>query len=236
MATEKVEVMIEGGKATAAPPLGPALGPLKVNIGDVVNSINEKTKNFSGMQVPVTVNVDTETKEYEITIGTPPASALVKSEAGLKKGSSNPSADHVADLKIEQVIKIAKMKEDALLGKTLKQKVKEICGTCNSMGVKVEGKHAVEATKEINSGKFDKKIQQEKTEITAEEEKELEEEKKQMEQEMQERRDEFIAEAKQIIGQLKGKSNKFIRGKLQEAEIPLEIIDELVPEEETPSQ
>ncbi len=232
MATEKVEVMIQGGKATAAPPLGPALGPLKVNIGEVVNSINEKTKSFAGMQVPVTVSVDTDTKEFTISIGTPPASALVKSEAGIKKGSGNPKDEHIADLKIEQIIKIAKMKEDALLGKDLKQKVKEICGTCQSIGVLVEGKHAIETIKDINSGKFDKEIKAEKTEITAAEQKELEEERKHLEEEMKERHDEFVENAKQIIGQLKGKSNKDIRKRLQEDEFPMTIIDELVPEEE----
>ncbi len=232
MATEKVDVMIEGGKATAAPPLGPALGPLKVNIGEVVNSINEKTKDFAGMQVPVTVSVDTDTKEFSITIGTPPASALIKQEAGVKKGSSNPKAEHIADLKIEQIIKIAKMKEDALIGKDLKQKVKEICGSCQSIGVFVEGKHASESIKDINNGKYDKKISSGKTEITAEEQKELDEERKHLEEEMQERRDEFIAAAKQTIGELKGKPAKDVRKRLQEQEIPMPIIDELVPEED----
>ena len=67
MAKESVSVQIEGGKATAAPPLGPALGPLKVNIGQIVSDINNKTQDLAGMQVPVTVIVDSETKEYEIT-------------------------------------------------------------------------------------------------------------------------------------------------------------------------
>src|SRR3989338_4925455 len=135
IAKEKVEALVEGGKATAAPPLGPALGPVGVNIGKVVADINKKTESFKGMQVPVKVTVDTSTKEYEITIGTPPASALIKKEAGIEKGSGNPLQDKVADVKIEQIIKVAKMKSDNLLGKTLKEKVKEIIGTCNSMGV-----------------------------------------------------------------------------------------------------
>ena len=231
MATEKVEVMISGGKATAAPPLGPALGPLKVNIGQVVAAINEKTKSFAGMQVPVTVAVDTDTKEFTISIGTPPASALIKKEAGVQKGSGNPRAEHVADLKIEQIIKIAKMKEDALLGKDLKQKVKEICGTCQSIGIMVEGKHASESIADINSGKYDKEIKSEKTEITAEEMKELAEERKHLEEEMKERRDEFIVKAKEIMAKMSKKENREIRKALQEAEIPQPIIDELAPEE-----
>jgi len=180
MATETVEVLIEGGKATAAPPLGPAMGPLGVNIGEIVENINKKTSAFKGMQVPVKVIVNTDTKEYEIEIGTPPASSLIKKEAGVEKGAANPKIDKVADLKIEQIIKIAKMKETSLLGKTLKEKVKEIIGTCNSMGILVEGVPAFEAIVLVNEGKFDKEIKEEKTELSAEELKELEEGKKKL--------------------------------------------------------
>ena len=232
MAKETVDVMVSGGKATAAPPLGPALGPLKVNIGDVVNKINEKTKDFAGMQVPVKVMVDTDTKDFSIEIGTPPASALIKQEAGVKKGSGNPRTEHVADLVIEQIIKIAKMKEDALLGKDLKQKVKEIVGTCQSLGIKVEGNHAPEAIKEINAGKYDQKIKDEKTEISAAEQKELDEERQHLQEEMKERHDEFVVKAKEIIAQNKGKENKDIRKALQEAGIDQHVIDELAPEEQ----
>ena len=142
MATETVEALIEGGKASAAPPLGPALGPLGLNIGQVIADINKKTEAFKGMQVPIKIIADKTTKTWEITVGTPPASALIKKEAGVEKGSGKPQVDHVADLKIEQIIKISKMKEDNLAGKTPKDRVKEIIGTCNSMGIMVEGKHA----------------------------------------------------------------------------------------------
>src|SRR3989339_217982 len=101
MAKETVEVMVEGGKATAAPPLGPALGPTGLNIGLVVSTINQKTASFKGMQVPVTVTFDRVKKTFEIEIGTPPASALLKSEAGIEKGAANPKADKVADVLIE---------------------------------------------------------------------------------------------------------------------------------------
>jgi len=119
MAKQTVECLIEGGKATAAPPLGPALGPLGVNIGQVVAEINKKTADFKKMQVPVKVIVDEDTKEFEITIGTPPTSELIKKEAHIEKGSGVPNSDKVADIRIEQVIKVAKMKEDVTLGKNL---------------------------------------------------------------------------------------------------------------------
>jgi large subunit ribosomal protein L11 len=158
MAKQSVDVMIEGGKATAAPPLGPALGPLKVNIGAVVAAINTKTADFKGMQVPVKVTVDTDTKEFDITIGTPPASALIKKELGLAKGAANPKTDKAADMTFEQVVKVSNMKADSLLGKNQKQRVKEIAGTCNSMGVYIEGKRAIEFIKAVQAGEYDKKF------------------------------------------------------------------------------
>lgn len=158
MAKEKIEVLIQGGKATAAPPLGPALGPMGVNIGEVVGAINEKTKSFAGMQVPVTVTIDTDTKQFEISVGTPPASGLIKKEAGIQKGTDNPKTTFVADLTIEQVKKVAEMKSDALLGKDLKMKCKEIIGTCNAMGVTVEGMKGIDAGKALDEGKFDDKF------------------------------------------------------------------------------
>jgi len=236
MGKKTVEALIEGGKATAAPPLGPALGPLGVNIGQIIADINKKTAGFKGMQVPVKIVVDEDTKEYKISVGTPPCSSLIIKEAGIEKGSSNPKTDKVADLKIEQIIKIAKMKEDSLLGKTLKEKIKEIVGTCRSMGILVEGKPSVDAIKEINEGKFDKEIKEEKTEISAEELKELEQEKKKLAKEMEERREEFIAKAKEIISKMEGKSRGEIKTKLVEAGIPAMIIDELLPAEAKPGE
>jgi large subunit ribosomal protein L11 len=236
MAKQTVDSLIEGGKASAAPPLGPALGPLGVNIGEIVAAINEKTKDFKGMQVPIKVVVDTDTKAFEISVGTPPASQLIKSEANVKKGSGNPLADKVADLKIEQIIKIAKMKEDALLGTTPKARAKEIIGTCNSMGILVEGVPAIDAGKLVDEGKFDEKIASGKTELTAEELKQLEEEKKHLAEEMEKKREEYTAKAKDIIGQLKGRPRSQIKGKLIEAEIPLALIDELLPDEEAKAE
>ncbi|MCF7862115.1 50S ribosomal protein L11 [Candidatus Woesearchaeota archaeon] len=231
MAKQSIEVLIEGGKATAAPPLGPALGPLGVNIGQVVTDINKKTGDFKGMQVPVTVNVDSDTKEYTISIGTPPASSLIKKEAEIKKGASNSLTDKVADLKIQQIMKIANMKQDSLLGKTSKDKVKEIIGTCQSMGVMIEGKAAPETLKDIDEGKYDSLIASGRTELTAEEIKEQEEEKIKLENELKERRDEFLTSGKAILGEMGDKSISDIRAKMAEEGIPGAIINELAPEE-----
>jgi large subunit ribosomal protein L11 len=231
MPKETIEVYVEGGKATAAPPLGPALGPMGVNIGQVIAEINKKTGDFKGMQVPVKVIVDSDSKTFEITVGTPPASALIKKEAGIEKGAGNPLADKVADLKIEQIIKISKMKQDSLLGKDNFMRVKEIIGTCNSMGVMVEGKPANETILDINAGKFKEKIEKGKTELSAEELKALEEERKKLAAEMESRRAELEAKAKSIVESMKEKPRAEIKAKLLDAGIPILMINELLPVE-----
>ena len=168
MGKESVDALVEGGKASAAPPLGPALGPLKVNIGQVVAEINKKTEAFKGMKVPVKVIVDTETKEFEIEIGTPPVSGLIKKELSMQKGSGYPNKDKVANMAIEDAIKVAKMKQDAFFNATLKGAVKIVIGSANAMGVLVEGKTAVEINPEIDAGEYDDVIASGKTEVSAE--------------------------------------------------------------------
>ncbi|MBI2661116.1 50S ribosomal protein L11 [Candidatus Woesearchaeota archaeon] len=231
MATSVVESLVNGGKATAAPPLGPALGPLGVNIGQVIAEINKKTGVFNGMQVPIKISVNTETKAFEITVGTPPTSGLVKKELNLEKGSGKAKHEMVADILIEQIIKIAKMKEDATLGKNLKQKVKEIVGTCQSMGILVEGKPARETMRDIEAGKFDEEIKSEKTELTKEELARLEEEKKKMAEELAKKKAEFEKISKEIIESMAGKPRPAIKAKLIEAGIPDDMIKVLLPVE-----
>jgi large subunit ribosomal protein L11 len=231
MATQTVEALVNGGKATAAPPLGPALGPMGVNIGQVVAEINKKTQAFKGMQVPVKVNIDSDTKTFTITVGTPPTASLLKKEAGVEKGAGNPLADKVADLKIEQIIKVAQMKEDALLGKGPVQRVKEVIGTCRSMGILVEKMPAQQAIQAINKGDYKEKIESGKTELTAEELKVLEEEKKHLQEELKKKREQFTVTAKQIIEQMAGKPRGQIKTRLQEVKVPIKIIEELLPAE-----
>jgi large subunit ribosomal protein L11 len=161
MAKETIEVLIEGGKATAAPPLGPALGPMKVNIGQVVADINKKTADFKGMKVPVKVIVDTETKEYTIEIGTPPASQLIKSELNIKKGSGTPDKTYVADMTVEQIKKVARMKFDSLLANDLSAAVREMAGTCFSLGIKIDGKPPKDFIADVKAGKYDKELNEE---------------------------------------------------------------------------
>jgi len=151
---EKLEVLVDGGKATPGPPLGPALGPMGVNVIQVVSAINEKTKAFMGMKVPVTLLVDSKTKSFEIKVGTPPVSALVLKEIGMEKGSGSPKTTKVGNLTVEQVQKIAEMKKDSMLGKDKKSRFKEVVGTCVSMGVTVDGKDPKQIIKEIEKGEY----------------------------------------------------------------------------------
>lgn len=151
---EVIQVLVPGGQANPGPPLGPALGPLGVNIKQIVDEINEKTKAFNGMQVPVKVTVDAQ-KNVSIEVGTPPTSALIMQELAISKGSGTPNVDFVGDLSMDAAVKIAKMKMDSMLAPTLKNAVKEVIGTCISIGVTVEGKKVKEILKDIAEGKYD---------------------------------------------------------------------------------
>jgi large subunit ribosomal protein L11 len=150
----RIKLLVEGGKANPGPPLGPALGPLGVNVAQVVQKINQETAKFSGMKVPVILTVDRKTKEFQIEVGSPPVSVLVKKELGLEKGAKTPGKETVGNLSLSQVIQIAKQKG----GKDLKAKVKEVLGTCKSMGVTVEGKDPVEVQREIEEGRYEEEL------------------------------------------------------------------------------
>ncbi|QDA30969.1 50S ribosomal protein L11 [Thermococcus indicus] len=151
-----VEVLVEGGKASPGPPLGPAIGPLGLNVKQVVDEINKATKDFEGMQVPVKIIVtDPKKKTFEIEVGVPPVSQLIKKEIGAPKGSSEPGNSPVGNLTMEQVIRIAKAKVDQMLAADLKAAAKEVIGTALSMGVTVEGKDPREVQREIDEGVYD---------------------------------------------------------------------------------
>ena len=230
MSEKIVEALVNGGKASAGPPLGPALGPLGVNIGEIISAINEKTKDFSGMQVPVKVIVGDD-KSFKIEVGTPPVSALIKKEAKIEKLSSNPKEENVADLKIEQIIKIAKAKRDAMNSTDMKSIVKQIVGTCVSAGILIEGKNPKIVMKEIEEGKYDDEISHEKTELSAEELKELEEEMKKLAEERKKHEEEMREKANKIMNEMKGRKRHEIVAKMEEEGVSQDIINELLPKE-----
>ncbi|UCC34024.1 MAG: 50S ribosomal protein L11 [Candidatus Bathyarchaeota archaeon] len=150
-----VEALVSGGQATAGPPLGPALGPLGVNVLAIVNKINEITKEYSGMKVPVKIIVDAETKEFDVSVGTPTTSALIISELGIEKGSGAPNTEKVGNLSLAQVLGIAGVKGSKLLARSPKAAVKEILGACVSMGVTVDDRDPREVQQELDEGKHD---------------------------------------------------------------------------------
>ncbi|MBS3781337.1 MAG: 50S ribosomal protein L11 [Candidatus Thermoplasmatota archaeon] len=155
MATETLEALVDAGEASAGPPLGPKLGPMGVDIMEIVNAINEETEKFKGMQVPIKLTVDTESGDFDIEVGTPPTSGLILEKVGIEKGSGEPNTNKVADLKVEEAKEIAEMKDTDLLGKNLKQKTKEVIGSCVSMGITVDDKEPREAQKLIDEGEYD---------------------------------------------------------------------------------
>lgn len=153
---QSVSTMVEGGKATTGPPIGPALGPLGLNLGQIIKEINDKTKAFEGMQVPVTVTVsDSNTKEYEIKVGIPPTSALLKKEVGISKGASNRKENIAGNATMEQIKKVAEAKMDGMMAYDLKAAVLEVIGTCVSLGINVEGKDPIETQTLIKNGKIE---------------------------------------------------------------------------------
>jgi large subunit ribosomal protein L11 len=149
MKKQTVEALVDGGKATAGPPLGPALGPLGLNLNQVINAINEKTSAFDGMKVPIKLIVDPETKQFEVKVGTPPVSALVLKELGIEKGAQTPGEQVVGDITLEQIKKIARIKMDNMLSYKEEAAMKEVLGTCVSMGVTVEGRSPRDVQKEL---------------------------------------------------------------------------------------
>jgi len=146
-----VNGLIEGGKATSGPPFGPALGPLGVNTAAIVNEINEKTKAFAGIKIPVKVTVIKETKEYKVEVGSPTTSALILKELGLSKGGKV-KEEIAGNITLEQVKKIANAKQASLYGNSLASRVKQVLGTCKSMNITCEGLNAIEMTHKIDKG------------------------------------------------------------------------------------
>jgi len=157
---KQIEALVNGGEATAGPPLGPALGPLGVNVLQIVNRINELTKDYAGMKVPVKISVDVSTKEFDVEIGTPTTSALIIKELGVEKGSGNPKLEKIGNLSVEQTLKIAQMKMKDTYSKDFKAAFMEVLGTFVSIGVTVDNKDPREVQREVNQGKHNALLKQ----------------------------------------------------------------------------
>jgi large subunit ribosomal protein L11 len=169
----QIKLLVEGGAMAPGPALSQKLGPAGINLGQVISKVNDATKDFKGLKVPVELDVDMNTKDFTVNVFSPPVSELLKKELGVEKGSGMQLKENVANASIEQIISIAKQKMQNLLAKDLKAAVKSVLGTCTSLGVLVENKSAVEVGQDVDQGKYDKEIQEEKTETSPEKKAEL---------------------------------------------------------------
>lgn len=152
--TETIELLVPGGQATPGPPLGPELGPTNVDVQAVVQTINDQTAAFDGTEVPVIITYE-EDGSFEIEVGVPPTSALIKDETGIETGSGRPERDFVADISVEQLRKIAEQKHNDLLSYDLKNAVKEVAGTCVTLGVTINGDDPRNFAEKVDNGEYD---------------------------------------------------------------------------------
>jgi len=163
----QIKLLIEGGSMAPGPALSQKIGPLGLNMGEIIKKVNDATKDFKGLKVPVELEVDS-SNQIKVKVFSPPVSELLKKELGIEKGSGEQLKIQAANASIEQIISIAKTKLPNLLCNDLKSAVKIILGTCVSLGILVENKPAVEIVRLIDEGKYDKEINDEKTETSLE--------------------------------------------------------------------
>ena len=171
----QIKLLVDGGSMKPGPALSQKLGPAGININQVIQKVNEETKNFGGMKVPVELDVNPSTKTFEVKVFSPPVSELLKKEAGVETGSGLQKKKYIGNLSIEQIISVAKTKMPNLLCNDLKSAVKTVIGTCVSLGILVENQLASELGHQIDGGKFGKEIVAEKTETSPEKRKNLDE-------------------------------------------------------------
>jgi len=169
----QIKLLAEGGAMKPGPALSQKLGPAGIPVNQVIQKVNEATKDFQGMKVPVELDININTKEVNVQVFSPPVSELLKKEIGIEKGSGLQKKANSGNASIEQIIKVAKIKLPNLLCKDLKSAVKTVVGSCVSLGILVENKPSVEVIQEINEGKYDKEIKEEKTETSDEKKAEL---------------------------------------------------------------
>jgi large subunit ribosomal protein L11 len=163
-----LKLLVDGGKMSPGPAVAQQLGPMGINMGEVISQINKATSEFKGVIVPVHLTVDAKTKEFSIKVLSPPTSELIKKELGIEKASGARLKQRVGNLAIEQVISISKAKHESLLSNEFISTVKSVVGTCQALGVLIENKEAQEVQEEILEGKYSNEISSERTEVSPE--------------------------------------------------------------------
>ena len=171
MAKKVFKFRVDAGKATPGPPIGQALGPTGVKTPQVVARINELTKQYSGMKVPVKVIIDMSTKDFEVEVGQPSVSSLLLHEIGKSSGVGKPGVTGEAtagDISMEAIVKIAEQKAKSLTASNFKAAVKPVLGVAASVGLTVDGKKPKEIISDLDSGKYDQLLSKGEIELEAE--------------------------------------------------------------------
>jgi len=154
-----IKLIVDAGEMKPGPAIAQKLGPLGINMGKVISEVNSATSQFKGMKVPAILDINSKTREFKVSVATPPTSELLKKEFAAEKGSSEPARIKIANAAIEQVIKIAKIKEKDMLVKSLKAAVRSVLGSCVSLGILVESEEAKNISKRVNKGEYDNLIE-----------------------------------------------------------------------------
>jgi large subunit ribosomal protein L11 len=169
-----IKLLVDAGDMKPNPAISQKLGPLGLNLGKIIQDVNKATAQFKGIKVPVSLDIDTKTRNFKVEVSTPPTSELLKKEFGLEKGSGDSGSIKVANAALEQIVAIAKTKHQAMLTEDFKKAVKNVVGTCVSLGILIENRNAKEISKEIDAGKFDDIINKQETSVSAEKKAQLE--------------------------------------------------------------
>jgi len=158
---------------TPGPAVAQQLGPMGINMGQMISDVNEATSEFKGVTVPVHLTVDPETKEVSIKVLSPPTSELIKKELKIEKASAARLKQKVGNLAIEQIISLAKAKHNSMLSNDFTATLKSVIGTCQALGVLIENKETKEVLEEIAEGKYKEEIEAQKVDVDSEKRKEL---------------------------------------------------------------
>jgi len=167
-----IKLLVDGGDMKPGPAIGQKLGPLGINIGKVVQDVNQATKAFKGVKVPVELDI-AKNKTFTIKVLSPPTTELLKKELGIEKASGDHKKIKSGNASIEQVISVAKIKSSNLLATNFKAAVKSVVGSCVSAEILIENKEPKELMKEIEAGKYDKEINEQKIDTSPEKRKQL---------------------------------------------------------------
>ena len=170
-----IKLLVDGGSMKPGPAVAQQLGPMGVNMGKVISDVNEATKGFNGMQVPVNLDIDPQTKDFKIQVLSPPVSALIKKEAGIELASGARKKMQAGNLAIEQVVSITQQKYDNMLARDFKKAFLSVLGSVMSLGLLIESREPQEIIEETKQGTYDEIINSQKTDVSPEKLTELKE-------------------------------------------------------------